>query len=146
VKKLIMVVLVFFLSLSSMVCAEASDEWAVKGSHALEKGSYNEAIRCYTEAIAKDPDNASSHYNLGWAYYKKGLNAHAADYFHSAGLLFIKHGHREHAFLAYEDLKKVESEQRISSAPPSESSKTKRLVDSLSNALHSELKEKKGKK
>ena len=95
VKKLITVILLFFLSLSSMAWTGTTDEWGVKGSHALENGNYDEAIRCYNQAIAKDPDNVSTHYNLGWAYYKKGLNVLAADYFYSAGLLFIKQGHGE---------------------------------------------------
>jgi tetratricopeptide (TPR) repeat protein len=144
VKKLITVIFVFFLALSSMACAETTDEWAVKGSNALENGNYDEAIRCYKQAIAKDPDNATAQYNLGLAYYKKGLNALAADYFYSTGLLLIKQGHEGHAFLAYEDLKKVESAQRNSLAPSSEIIKTKRLVDNLFNALQSDLKKKKG--
>ena len=118
-KKLITVILVLFLSLSNMAWAETTDEWGVKGSNALENGSYDEAIRCYKQAIAKDPDNATAQYNLGLAYYKKGLNVLAADYFYGTGLLLIKQGHEGHAFLAYEDLKKVESTQRTSNAPSS---------------------------
>jgi tetratricopeptide (TPR) repeat protein len=109
-----------------------------------EMGKADEAIAEYKKAIEIDPDYASAHYNLGLAYYKKGLNVLAADYFYSAGLLLIKHGHGGHAFLAYEDLKKVESTQRISNAPSSEIIKTKRLVDNLFNALQPDLQKKKG--
>ena len=38
-----------------------------------KKGDLNEAVKCYREALTFDPDNAMAHFNLGNAFFDKGL-------------------------------------------------------------------------
>jgi tetratricopeptide (TPR) repeat protein len=50
-----------------------ADAWFNKGNTAYDTKNYDEAIKCYKEAIALDPGFASAHYNLGVIYGKKGM-------------------------------------------------------------------------
>jgi len=43
-----------------------------KGNEAFFSGRYEEAIAAYKEAIRLDPDDAESHYRLGWTYQRLG--------------------------------------------------------------------------
>ena len=50
-----------------------ADAWFNKGNTAYDTQNYDEAIKCYKEAIALDPDFVSAYYNLGVIYGKKGM-------------------------------------------------------------------------
>jgi tetratricopeptide (TPR) repeat protein len=48
-------------------------EWMARGYAAFKIKDYDEAIKCYKEAIALNPKLAKAHYNLGTNYSNKGM-------------------------------------------------------------------------
>jgi tetratricopeptide (TPR) repeat protein len=50
----------------------SADEWFEQGYKHGEVGDYDDAIRCYTEALRFDPDNSYAYYNRGIAHQEKG--------------------------------------------------------------------------
>ena len=82
---------------------QTEEEWFVKGYTALGIRNYDEAIRCYKEAIELNPNNAIAYYNLGVAYslglqyydeaikcYNKAieLNLNDADLYYNLGFAY----------------------------------------------------------
>ena len=67
---LIVLILVFA---TGIIWAETEKEWLKKGHKATEAENYDEAIKCYKEAITINPNSALAHYNLGDAYYDKEM-------------------------------------------------------------------------
>ncbi len=49
------------------------------GLHAEERGDYDGAIEALGRALSAEPDNAAYLYDLGWAYYRKGMTDRALD-------------------------------------------------------------------
>ena len=50
-----------------------ADAWFNKGNTAYDAKNYDEAIKCYKEAVTLDPSFVSAFYNLGVTYRKKGM-------------------------------------------------------------------------
>ena len=66
---------VILLSLIFLICACDSDQnkagrFFIKGNESLNKGDYNEAVRLYSEAIAKNDKYTEAYNNRGVAYYR----------------------------------------------------------------------------
>jgi tetratricopeptide (TPR) repeat protein len=49
------------------------------GLHAEERGDYDKAIEGYRLALAAEPDNPGYLYDMGWAYYRKGMTEQALE-------------------------------------------------------------------
>ncbi len=81
-KKLLILVLVVLV----FGCDSDQDKagrFLLKGNEAMGKGEFNEAVRLYTEAIAKDPDFIDAYNNRGVANYRDGKYVEAInDYTH----------------------------------------------------------------
>lgn len=76
--------IIYHLSFIISSCTNTSDEAAqffLKGNEQLQKREYKEAIRYYTEALAKKPDFADAYNNRGLAKFRNDDRAGAlADY------------------------------------------------------------------
>lgn len=127
-KKPILLIVVILFFLAGVVWAEKEErkkigmdgrieeaievkKWCKRGIKAQKTQNYDEAIACYKEAIDINPNYALAYHNLGYAYYKKGLNSLAADHFYKAGLLHLEQGNRDNALKAYEGLKLTKSKK-----------------------------------
>ena len=69
----------------------------------------DEALSEYKKAVGIDRNHASSYYNIGYIYDKKGAQSKADDFYYRAGLLYLKQGDRDKAIRAYESLNEVTS-------------------------------------
>ncbi|MEX2287243.1 MAG: tetratricopeptide repeat protein [Planctomycetaceae bacterium] len=84
---------------------------ADNGDTAVTEGRYSDAIKCYSDAIAKEPEFAAYYENRGHAYFGMGKYTDAiADYseairlddkyanaYYNRGLVFMKRGDYERA-------------------------------------------------
>ncbi len=57
------------------------------GVHAEERGDYDAAIAALGRAMSAEPDNAAYLYDLGWAYYRKGMTDRALEVLTQAAAL-----------------------------------------------------------
>ncbi|NBC66695.1 MAG: tetratricopeptide repeat protein [Bacteroidetes bacterium] len=69
-RTILFLVLLLFLSASSV-------EDARKANEAFENGNYKEAVELYRQAIEDDPENAKLHFNLASALHKAGNSEEA---------------------------------------------------------------------
>ncbi len=57
------------------------------GLHAEEGGDYDRAIEEYRLALSAEPDNPTYLYDMGWAYYRKGMTDRALEILTRASVL-----------------------------------------------------------
>jgi len=57
------------------------------GLHAEEGGDYDKAIEGYRLALSTEPDNPTYLYDMGWAYYRKGMTERALEILTLASVL-----------------------------------------------------------
>ena len=57
------------------------------GLHAEERGDYDKAIEAYRLALSAEPDNPAYLYDMGWAYYRKGMTDRALEILTRASVL-----------------------------------------------------------
>jgi len=75
------------------------------GAVYLNKGMLGEAITECQKAITLNPELPAAHYNLGIINDRKGQKTLAADYFYTAGVIYLKEGDRKWALKAHKALK-----------------------------------------
>ena len=81
------------------------------GDAYLKKEMLDEALSEYKKAIGIDHKHASSYYNIGCIYEKKGVQSKADDFYYKAGLLYLKEGDRDKAIKANESMNDVTSKE-----------------------------------
>ena len=80
-KKSLSLIVLMLIFTACMAHVETAEEWLKKGDEAIKAKNYDEAIKCYKQAIVIDPDKAAVHYYLGFAYdEKKMLDEAIAEY------------------------------------------------------------------
>jgi tetratricopeptide (TPR) repeat protein len=72
-KKSLSPIVVIVVLMASIAWGLSEEEWFHKGYQASEAGNLDEAIRCYKNAIAIDPNYAPAYNNLGGIYGNKGM-------------------------------------------------------------------------
>ena len=74
----------FLLVTSTFAFSQSADDWNKKGTKLFNEGRYEEAIRCYDEALALKPDAYKIWLNRGNACYKLGYYEKACGSYNEA--------------------------------------------------------------
>ena len=82
--KVICSLLMFLLVTSTFAFSQSADDWNKKGIKLFNEGRYEEAIRCYDEALALKPDAYKIWLNRGNACYKLGYYEKACGSYNEA--------------------------------------------------------------
>ena len=90
-KKSISTILLILTFAAGMAWAETAKEWCEKGTIAMEIGYYNVAIKFFEKALAINPNDSESCFNMGLVYSKKGKPKEAISYYKKA--IAIDPGH-----------------------------------------------------
>lgn len=73
-KKIVSILIVALLSITVSAQTNANDKYTkALGDSAYSQGKYNEAIRIYEVALAKEGNSVELHYNLGNAYFRNNM-------------------------------------------------------------------------
>ena len=73
IQKALSLIVIILVVMASIAWGLSEEEWFAKGHQAREAGNFDEAIRCYKQAIAIDPKYAPAHNNLGSMYGSLGM-------------------------------------------------------------------------
>lgn len=109
------VALLFLIFMTGMAWAKTADEWYWRGYEYDALGNYDEAIKCYTQAINLKPDFPDAHYRLGLVYDAKemfdqaiaqyikliDLDPDYADVYYNLGVAYDRKGSFNEAIAAY---------------------------------------------
>lgn len=113
-KSVLLIVLIMLFAAGMPGAETAGKKWREKGFSAMEIRYYNVAIACFEKAVALDPTDAESHFNMGICYNKEGKTKEATSCYKKAVAIdpeFAKAHYRLGAIYAEEGkLKKAISE------------------------------------
>ena len=92
-KKIISLILIFFLSSFSFTWASQFDDIKKKGDNLVVKKQYSQAAECYEELLKLKPESYVIANNLGFIYAEMGDYSKALELYHKA--LSIKPGYKD---------------------------------------------------